>query len=441
HLPLICFSVTLSTFAHGIGVGWMAPVMRELQTEHSPFSFAVFVEELSWIGSLLGIGSVIGNLLAGLLQDRIGRKPVMYALAVPYVCFWLLSYFAQGVEYLYAGRLLAGITGGGGYIVLPMFISEISDAKIRGRLGSMIMVSVNTGVLLGYILAANVEYFHAPFFIIPIPICYFVGNLFLPETPFHLIRAGKFEAAEKSFRFYKNIDKTDKNSMLEFEEIKQALTQEQAIKDYTLKDFITRPAFKAYTTAMVLVLSNQFTGTFCFTTYMSDIFEVSHTTLDVNMSTIVIGAVQIVGTCTTILLCDRFGRKVLLLISSMGACLCLAAFGTFIFFAERYDLSAVGWLPLALLSLEIFLCHIGLVGIIFVVIVETMPAKIRSVAASTIIVILSCMVFVTLKIFPLCMKYWGLATTMWAASLVGLAGFIYFILFFDETKGKSMLDP
>lgn len=94
------------------------------------------------------------------------------------------------------------------------------------------------------------------------------------------------------------------------------------------------------------------------------------------MSTIVIGVVQIIGTLTTILICDRFGRKILLLISSMGACLCLAAFGTFIYFAERYDFSSVDWLPLAILSVNIFLCHIGLVGILFVVIVEALPAKV-----------------------------------------------------------------
>lgn len=172
-------------------------------------------------------------------------------------CFWILSFFAQSVEYLYVGRLLAGITGGGGYIVLPIFISEISDAKCvkpylkvfnrsiisslffrtRGRLGSMIMVSVNTGVLVGYILATNVDYFMAPLFIIPLPICYIVGNLFLPETPFFLIRNGKFDAAEKSFRFYKNIKQTDKTSMVEFDDIKQALTHEENSKNYTFQDF------------------------------------------------------------------------------------------------------------------------------------------------------------------------------------------------------------
>lgn len=129
---------------------------------------------------------------------------------------------------------------------------------------------------------------------------------------------------------------------------------------------------------MVLLVANQFTGTFCFTSYAADIFEISHSTLDVGMSTIVIGVVQIIGTLTTILLCDRFGRRILLLISSMGACLCLAAFGIYIYFAERYDLSFIDWFPLVILSVNIFLCHIGLVGILFVVVVETLPAKVSN---------------------------------------------------------------
>lgn len=109
---------------------------------------------------------------------------------------------------------------------------------------------------------------------------------------------------------------------------------------------------------------------------MSDVFTLSHTTLDIGMCTIIIGVIQIVGTYTTTLLCDRFGRKILLLISSLGCGICLAAFGSFTYFAERYDLSSVGWMPLLLLSLDVFLCNIGLVGVLFVVLVELMPAKV-----------------------------------------------------------------
>jgi len=72
-----------------------------------------------------------------------------------------------------------------------------------------------------------------------LPICYLIGNLFLPETPLYLITKGKFSAAEKSFRFYKNIKKMDSSSMIEFEDIKQKICKEQEMKEksFNYKDF------------------------------------------------------------------------------------------------------------------------------------------------------------------------------------------------------------
>lgn len=76
--------MNIATFSHGLGVGWMSPVMRDLQTDESPLDFPVLVSQVSWIGSLVGIGSVMGNLIAGLLMDRIGRKMVLFFIAIPY---------------------------------------------------------------------------------------------------------------------------------------------------------------------------------------------------------------------------------------------------------------------------------------------------------------------------------------------------------------------
>lgn len=75
--------MNIAPFAHGLGIGWMSPVLRDLTTDQSPLAFEVLVEDVSWIGSLVGIGAMLGNILAGTLMNRIGRKPVMFGLAVP----------------------------------------------------------------------------------------------------------------------------------------------------------------------------------------------------------------------------------------------------------------------------------------------------------------------------------------------------------------------
>jgi len=126
-------------------------------------------------------------------------------------------------------------------------------------------------------------------------------------------------------------------------------------------------------------MSNQFSASFCVTTYLSDVFAASHTTLNLSMCTIIIGALQIVGNYVTTLLCDKYGRRILMLTSTSGASACLLAFGTFTFFAATTDLTMVGWLPLVILSLFVLFCNIGMVGCLFVVLVELFPAKVGSI--------------------------------------------------------------
>lgn len=71
------------TLTHGIGVGWLAPSLPLLGAELSPLDRPISIEEASWVGSLIGLGALAGNIIFGLLVDRLGRKMSMYFLAIP----------------------------------------------------------------------------------------------------------------------------------------------------------------------------------------------------------------------------------------------------------------------------------------------------------------------------------------------------------------------
>lgn len=76
--------VNIICISHGIGIGWMSPTLRKLQTADSPLSFPLGVKEMSWVGSALGIGSMIGNSLSGLLINRLGSKACLLFIAIPH---------------------------------------------------------------------------------------------------------------------------------------------------------------------------------------------------------------------------------------------------------------------------------------------------------------------------------------------------------------------
>uniref|UniRef100_A0A1A9Z6K2 Major facilitator superfamily (MFS) profile domain-containing protein n=1 Tax=Glossina pallidipes TaxID=7398 RepID=A0A1A9Z6K2_GLOPL len=405
-------TVQLITFTHGISTGWLSPTLFHLQNDHTAPDFTLSVTQISWIGSLFGLGSLLGNIMFGVLLDRIGRKWCMYMLALPVICAWFLIYFAKTHVYLYVARFLIGITGGGNYVVVPIFISEIADPSIRGALSSMAMLMLSFGILAGYIMSTYLDYYVNPFIIVIFPLLYLIAATQFPETPQHLLRKHKISDARESFKFYRNIPKTvEANSMPE-----------------------------AFFTAIMLVSLNQLSGSFAIVNYLSDIFAHTGTDIDPNTCTIIMGVVQIFGTCFSMIVVDRVGRKVLLLCSAGGTALGYTSFGIYVKFASSEIKLQYNWLPLVIMTFVIFATSIGLLAQVFTVIVETLPIKVRSVGTSFSMAALSCMVFVALKLFPELMEKYGLDNLMFGCTAICVVGFLYVLIFLKETKATKIID-
>jgi len=77
-------AVNIITFGHGVGVGWLSPTLTKIQTADSPLDFEVNLAQISWLGSMLGLGSLCGNLTIAMLIERAGRKFCLYLMAGPY---------------------------------------------------------------------------------------------------------------------------------------------------------------------------------------------------------------------------------------------------------------------------------------------------------------------------------------------------------------------
>ncbi|KAH8412744.1 hypothetical protein KR009_005256 [Drosophila setifemur] len=437
-------AVNIIMFSHGLGVGWLSPTLTKIQNADSPLDFSVNIDEISWLGSMLGLGSLFGNLTIAMLMERAGRKACLYLIAGPNAVIWILIYSASNVYFLYAARFLCGFTGGAAYVVVPIFTSEMADSSIRGALTSMMMLSVDLGILAGYILSTYLAYHLVPFLAIILPVAYFMANLMLPETAPYLLKRSQLGAAENSFRYYRNQRAAicEEKSKADFEELRTAVLNQQLKNSAPLsyKDLLTKPALKGLAASAVLTLGYQFSGVFSFINYMSDIFKASGSVVDVNTGTIIIGIVQIVGVYTSTIFVDIVGRRLLMLISTFGVGIGCVAFGCFTFFAERYDLSEYNWAPLVLMICICYVANIGLIGIFFLVLVELFPAKIRSLATSVSVVFLSIVLFGALKLFPLMLHHWGISIAMWFSAASAFLTFLYFWLFLQETKGKSMIE-
>lgn len=86
----------------------------------------------------------------GFLCNRIGRKWAMLMLVLPFTLGWLLIIFTKNVEMLYAGRFFTGLASGSFCVSAPLYTTEISEADIRGGLGSFFQLFLTIGILLAY---------------------------------------------------------------------------------------------------------------------------------------------------------------------------------------------------------------------------------------------------------------------------------------------------
>lgn len=112
---------------------------------------------------------------------------------------------AQNAIIILIARFLGGFVGGGTFVILSVFIAEISENHIRGFLSSSLVFMCNVGVLFAFVIGDFYSYHTAILIYTIFPLLFCIGVFFLPETPVFLIRNGKLNEAKKSLAFYRNV--------------------------------------------------------------------------------------------------------------------------------------------------------------------------------------------------------------------------------------------
>lgn len=202
---------------------------------------------------------------------------------------------------------------------------------------------------------------------------------------------------------------------------------------------VTPVALRAMMICPFLMAVNQFSGAFAISNYAESIFKDTGSTVDPQVSSIVMAAMQVVGTYTASQLMDKVGRKVLLLVSLATGMLALLMTGAYSYLAKHdYDVSAFNWLPVVSISFFIFVTSIGILPAPYVMMSEVIPQRIRRIATT----ICTCAVFlcqvVTLRLMPMLLQSLQLYGCMWLFAGVSVVGLVFTIFVVKETKGKNL---
>ncbi len=285
------------------------------------------------------IGTVVGSIIAGKPADVYGRKKVLQAIGLLYLVTSLGSALTGSWHMFVLFRFLGGIGVGASSVVGPMYISEISPAHSRGRLVALFQFNVVSGILLAFLsnyffFGIGEEAWRWMLGIQAVPsLLYFVMVFFVPESPRWLVKQNRSKEAEAVLT---KIGEPAPSTALN--KIQESLQQEAGKKEESLFTKAYRqPIF--YTIA--LAMFNQLAGINAIMYYAPRIFEMTGLAKDTALlQAVSIGATNMIFTLLAISVIDKFGRRTLLIIGSVGMVVFLGLVAS-VFFSQDFGGYAV----------------------------------------------------------------------------------------------------
>ena len=399
--------------------------------------FSLTDSGLGTVAALLTIGCLVGALFTGNFTEKYGRKKVMVATAVLYVISALGCALAESSTMLIIFRVLSGLAVGGTSVVAPMYISEISPAKNRGRLVSFNQFAITIGIVQAYVF----DYLliglgeNAWRYMLVVPAVF--GVLFLiflltkfPESPRWLLAHGRKDEAIKVLTEIGGEDLVKE----ELPEMEKMLLMENGKAKMSVGELFKGKTGKIVLIGTLIAAFQQITGINAVIMFAPDIFQAAGSAKgDSMMQAMMVGMVNFLMTIVALWLVDKKGRKTLLLWGAVGMIVSLAYLS---FEFTKPTQNGFGVMAALLTYISFFAASFA--PVMWVIISEIYPNRIKGVAMSFSTAISWLCTFLTVYFAPIIHGALGLQYLFGIFGVFSIIAFVFVKFWIPETKGKSL---
>lgn len=443
-LALVCSVASIGGLLFGFDTAVISGTFGFVETQYGLNKF-----EVGWFGSSALVGCILGAAVAGTLTDRFGRKPVLIVAAAFFFLCALGCAIAPSFQAIILARIVGGLGVGMASVLAPMYISEFSPPRLRGRLVALYQLSIVLGILAAYfsnwlLLAfaeghpqafAPASWFHwlllsevwrGMFGVGMIPAAaFFVLLLLVPESPRWLIKAGQHGRA---FDILARVGGAE-TARKEMVDIQATLTQDGG----SIRELFKPGLRMALVVALALSIFGQMTGVNIVVYYGPTILEAAGLAIGGAMQyQVALGLINLVFTLIAIWKIDSWGRRPLLIWGM--AVVTLAMAGTAVLLLEE---APALWIVL-LLCVYMACEAISICAVIWVITAEIFPNRMRGRAMSIATFANWAANALTAFLFPWYVERFGMHVGFFTFAAVCFMATLVFWRYVPETKGRSL---
>jgi MFS transporter, SP family, xylose:H+ symportor len=392
------------------------------------------------------IGCIIGGALSGILSRKFGRKRSLMLASILFFISAVGSGYPESFIFTFGEpsmdllwlfniyRVIGGVGVGLASAVCPMYIGEIAPADIRGRLVSFNQFAIIFGMLVVYFVnwgiakGQPIEWINEigwrwMFASEAIPAFLFgIFLIFVPETPRYLYMTGKEVEAK---RVLTRVMGNESQVAIVMAEIKASFQNMERGKLFSYGKIVI-------IVGVLLSVFQQFVGINVALYYAPRIFESMGAAKDASMlQTIVMGLINVVFTVLAIMTVDKWGRKPLLIVGSIGMAIGMLAISALSYF----NIIGISTLVFIIIYTASFMMSWG--PICWVLISEIFPNKIRGQAVAIAVAAQWAANYFISSTYPPMMEYSG-ALTYGFYGVMAILSAIFVWKMVPETKGQTL---
>ncbi|CAH0596944.1 unnamed protein product [Chrysodeixis includens] len=434
--------ITIPLLSFGMVQGWLSPMITILQSAEGPSPEPYTDSDISWMASVTYITAIIFGAPMGYLTDRFGRKVMTLVTTLSLIVYWQIKLFCLEPWALILARAVAGIPCSSCYIVLPIYLKEISDIDLRGALGSLLILNRNIGYLTSYICADLLDVNTVLWLGLLVPTVIFFVFLAMPETPEYLVKQGKVDEAKTVLAWLRGVNVIDRGVEQDIESIVRVEKQTQADSKSVWKIVMQdKPTFKAFIITTIIKITQQFDGYLIVLIYAGSVFDRASESISLKLSSnkqvILIGVVQLLGSILATCIVEKTGRKLLLVTTSFAVGVGMVVLSAW-FYVTSSGIWLPGWLPVLAMCLCIFADAAGFQPISYIIITDLFTFQMRGTVSAFANVCAKMSNFVQTKWFTILCTMIGIHWTFLFFAIVCFVACFYTVIYFPETRKKTI---